>query len=85
MTFAEQNQLSDSLMELWKTILPECAPPDKAQFLLWTGVFPEPAVLRGINRACAKFRHMKNTGKAMTAHDAYRYANSVMRREAEGL
>jgi hypothetical protein len=85
MTFQEQNRLAGECAELWRTIMPDVPTPDKSQILIWIGMFPESAVLRGINRAGAKVLRMKQTHAVMSTNDAHRYASAVMRSEAQGV
>jgi hypothetical protein len=84
MTFQEQNRLAGECGELWRTIMPDVPAPDKSQILIWLGMYPEPVVLRGINRAGAKAIRMKQTHIPMNANQLHRYASGVMRSEAQG-
>jgi len=83
LTFSEQKRIAEQALELWQIVLPHSQAPERYQFLMWAGMFPETSITRGINRAAQKFLTMRDTGKQMSADDAVRYANSVMRSESQ--
>lgn len=84
MTIQQQMSAADEFTELWKALMPEPEIPDRQQFLLWSGTYNSELVSRGINRAAAKARKMKNTETPMSAGDTIRYASSVMKNELLG-
>jgi hypothetical protein len=84
MTVQHQFIVAEQFVELWKAVMPQLEPPDLQQFLLWAGTYTDELVSRGINRAGAKARKLRDTTTPMTAFDATRYAASVMKNETLG-
>ena len=85
MTVQQQMTAAGSFSELWKALLPDHEVPAAPQFLLWAGIYSDDLVSRGITRAAAKSRRMREAGSPMTAADAVRYAASVMKNELLGI
>ena len=85
MTVQQQMTTAQQFAELWRVLMPDLEPPDLQQFLLWVGTHSNELVSRGINRAGAKARKLRGTAGAMSAHDAVRYAASVMKNELLGI
>ena len=84
MTVQQQMTTAEQFTELWKALLPDCAMPTRQQFLIWAGTYSDDLVSRGINRAAAKVRKMRDTSP-MSTDDAIRYATSVMKNEFLGI
>lgn len=84
MTITEQIAVADECLQLWQ-ILMDIGLPERQQFLMWSGNYPAELVTRGINRAAAKARKMRDVGQPMSTDDAVRYASSVMKNERLGI
>jgi hypothetical protein len=85
MTVTQQMAAAEQYAQLWTALMPESEVPGTDQFLLWAGQHSENIVTRGINRAAAKVRKMRDTAKPMTLDDAMKYAASVMKNESLGI
>ena len=85
MTVTEQMTKAPEYAELWRTLMPDCDEPGVDQFGLWAGQYPEHIIVRGVNRAAAKRRKLRDTSRPMTAQEAVRYASSVMKHESLGI
>jgi hypothetical protein len=85
MTVTQQIEAAEQYSMLWRALMPESEAPGTDQFLLWAGQHPDAIASRGINRAAAKVRKMRDTPTPMTLDDAIRYAASVMKNESLGI
>lgn len=85
MTVQQQMTKAEQFEQLWQALMPDIAPPDRQQFLLWAGAYSDDQVSRGITRAGIKVRKSRGTPGVMTANEAARYATSVMRNEMMGI
>lgn len=85
MTVTEQMAAADQYQKLWQALMPDKPAPDMDQFLLWAGRHQSEIVVRGINRAAAKTRKLRDTPTPMTRFDAMKYAASVMKNESLGI
>jgi hypothetical protein len=85
MTATEQMQAAEEYKVLWQGLMPDEQAPDTDQFLLWAGQHQNEIVVRGINRAAAKTRKLRDTPQPMSRYDAMKYAASVMKNESLGI
>lgn len=85
MNVADQLQSAEQYKVLWQALMPDAPAPDIDQFLLWAGQHQSEIVVRGINRAAAKTRKLRDTPTPMSRFDAMRYAASVMKNESLGI
>lgn len=84
-TVNEQMTAAYEYRQLWQALIPDEPAPDNDTFLLWAGQHQSEIVVRGINRAAAKMRKLRDTFTPMTRYDAMKYAASVMKNESLGI
>lgn len=84
MTIIEQVAAGHRYGELWRALLPDTVAPGEDQFLLWSGLYTESQVVRGISGAARKRRAVSRSGQFMTTDDIAAYAASIMKHEKQG-
>jgi hypothetical protein len=69
--------------EFWKIMMPEVEPPSERQFLLWSSMYSEDQVSRGITVTTKKLLSLRKENEVMSAEGAARYTSGVLRNLAK--
>ena len=85
MTIAQQVTAAHQYAELWRALMPDVDAPGEDQFLLWSGLYTESQVARGLSGAARKRRAVTRDGQSMTVDDLAAYASSIMKHEKQGV
>jgi hypothetical protein len=81
----KQVSSAKSFANLWELLMAGEQSPSPQQFLMWSGVYAEAQIAKGITRASIKAKRLRDAGTPMSALDVTTYAGSVMQHEKLGI